>query len=577
MGSPRQLTSALMALLELDQSSFRPMHRLDMTKLIESWLPGMKVPRREDYMAGGRWARQSYYEAIFSLSKNILEDAEVYMAVKSHLQRQRLARESDPIPCPKAEPLVGTDDYTDADGDQLQSKLQESIEVARRKIHNADHKGRLLLPKLLANTKATKRDRLYREAISAYNDAFQACSRVRDLDKLAFQSDWFRVFYQRNYNALMVKSVFDNVIENVDNVRYWMHCLRRGAKYGPPKRNDERLIRGTSSLRNGREPVNVFDKIIDDIRYGKEELESAVKDGDKTFLEPERVGEQDLVTAILDALIYDENEREMLNNDPLVRLLIPNADGNYDFTLVTAMGVITDGKAGTELENALERLKQKRGVEYIRSDTATARSFEYNAEKIIDAIEEAREIGKPFGLVGYSQGCANILMAESLLYAGTPEQSSYIRNNLLCRQLLFSAANGSAHGPATDKKVSRLIVMVEEFVKSQQGYFSRSLQSAFIEMNIAALDSPQFHKLMGGADGFLYDGCRAFWREAQHLAHVPTCVLRGVLEEHTTPEALEMLTNMLTKQSGSALHDSQVHVYDAVGEFIRSPFFHFLG
>ena len=53
-GSPRQLTSALMALLELDQSSFRPIHRLDMTKLLESWLPGMKVPRREDYMAGGR-------------------------------------------------------------------------------------------------------------------------------------------------------------------------------------------------------------------------------------------------------------------------------------------------------------------------------------------------------------------------------------------------------------------------------------------------------------------------------------------------------------------------------------------
>merc|ERR1711862_63276 len=37
------------------------------------------------------------------------------------------------------------------------------------------------------------------------------------------------------------------------------------------------------------------------------------------------------------------------------------------------------------------------------------------------------------------------------------------------------------------------------------------------------------------------------------------------IEPHTTPESLEMLRNMLTKQSGSALHDSQVHVYDAVG------------
>lgn len=39
----------------------------------------------------------------------------------------------------------------------------------------------------------------------------------------------------------------------------------------------------------------------------------------------------------------------------------------------------------------------------------------------------------------------------------------------------------------------------------------------------------------------------------------------GVLEEHTTPECLVMLANMLTKQSGSPLHDSQVHAFDAVG------------
>jgi hypothetical protein len=42
-------------------------------------------------------------------------------------------------------------------------------------------------------------------------------------------------------------------------------------------------------------------------------------------------------------------------------------------------------------------------------------------------------------------------------------------------------------------------------------------------------------------------------------------VMRGVLEPHTTPESLDMLSNQLSKQSGSTLHDSQVHVYDAVG------------
>lgn len=213
--------AALMALLELDQSSFRPMHRLDMTALLDSWLPGLKVPRRDDYMAGGRWARQSYYEALFSLAKNILEDAECYMALKSHLQRYRHAQESDPIPQPREEPLKGPGSFTDEESDQLQSKLQESIDIARQAIKDADVKGKLLLPKLLGNVKAAKRDKLYKEAVSAYQDAFEKCSRVRDLDKLSFQTEWFRSFYQRNYDALMIKSVYDNLIDDVDNVRYW--------------------------------------------------------------------------------------------------------------------------------------------------------------------------------------------------------------------------------------------------------------------------------------------------------------------------------------------------------------------
>jgi hypothetical protein len=70
---------------------------------------------------------------------------------------------------------------------------------------------------------------------------------------------------------------------------------------------------------------------------------------------------------------------------------------------------------------------------------------------------------------------------------------------------------------------------------------------------------------MGGAQSFLPEGCRFFWREGQHLGHVPTCTLRGVMEDHTTPECLEMISHLLTKQSGSPLHDSQVHVFDAVG------------
>jgi len=287
------------------------------------------------------------------------------------------------------------------------------------------------------------------------------------------------------------------------------------------------------------------------------------------FLRSEHADEQVLLDAILDATIYDETSREKLRNDPLVRLLIPNPPGQYNFTIVTAMGVVTEGKKGLELVNAFERLESERGVKVIRSDTATARSFEYNASKIEDAIGAAIELGKPYGYIGYSQGCANALMAESTLLSGTPTQQKVLSSpngaSLICRQLLFSAANGSFHGPAMDKKVQRLIVLSEEFFKYQQGYVSRALSSSVLEILTSILDSAHFHKFMGGAQSFLPEGCRAFWREAQHLAHVPTCTLRGVMEDHTTPECLEMISHLLAKQSGSPHHDSQVHVYDAVG------------
>lgn len=306
----------------------------------------------------------------------------------------------------------------------------------------------------------------------------------------------------------------------------------------------------------------------------------------------EASNEQTLIDVLLDAVIYDTGERERLRRDPLVRFLIPNRSGQYNFTIVSAMGVITEGltlmsfdchflssfsytslpstvsgKHGLELQDAFNRLKAERGVEVIRADTGTARSFEFNAAKIEDAINSAARLGKPYGLLGYSQGCANALMAETILLSGSPKQQDILLNpksGLVCRQLLFSAANGSAHGPAMVSKILRLIVMTEDFFKYQQGYFSRAFASTVLDVVNSLFDSSMFQKLSGGADTFLPDGSRAFWREGQHCAHVPSCTLRGVLEDHTTPESLEMLSHLLTKQSGSPLHDSQVHVFDAV-------------
>lgn len=139
---------------------------------------------------------------------------------------------------------------------------------------------------------------------------------------------------------------------------------------------------------------------------------------DNLFSNPELVKEQVLVDAIIDAIFYYEADRERIRQDPLVRLLISNPPGNYHFTIVTAMGVITEGKKGLELEAAFRRIKEKRDVIVIRADTGTARSYDYNAAKIEVAIESAVKLKRPYGLLGYSQGCANALQTESLLLSG---------------------------------------------------------------------------------------------------------------------------------------------------------------
>jgi len=325
--------------------------------------------------------------------------------------------------------------------------------------------------------------------------------------------------------------MYDNVVSNVDHVRHWLHALRNGAlameTHTPQIPPPATLTQTTES--GDWEPV-----------------EDSPIELDTFFLEPETHTEQEIVDAIIHATIYYESDRDRFRKDPLVRLLIPNPPGKYNFTIISAMGVITEGKKGLELKDAFARLEKERGVRVIRADTGTARSLEYNASKIEDAINEASKLQRPFGLLGYSQGelnrvlqknrmlsrfslfllssgCANILKIESLMLSGTPRQRELIscpKAGLVCRQLLFSAANGSAHGPAVSRKVQKLIVMCEEFFKYQQGYVSRALASSVLEILNNSLDSSQFHKMMGGVQVFLPDGCRAFWRESQNLVSV---------------------------------------------------------
>lgn len=122
--------------------------------------------------------------------------------------------------------------------------------------------------------------------------------------------------------------------------------------------------------------------------------------------------------------------------------------------------------------------RKERGVRVIRADTGTARSLEFNAKRIEEAIRLAcspstlsspttasststsintststttragtsvdtnarsstcDRVEASYGLVGYSQGCANLLRAECMLKGGTPEQQRLLKG-LVTRNLLF--------------------------------------------------------------------------------------------------------------------------------------------
>lgn len=300
----------------------------------------------------------------------------------------------------------------------------------------------------------------------------------------------------------MVKSVYDNVIQDDDNVREWLGKLRK-----VKAQSDE----------DSKPFFSLHVPFIDQT----DSCDSSESKKDLFFHNPDNLHEQEIVEEIIQLIFFDEQEREAISADPLVRLLISNPPGNYNFTIVSAMGVITEGKKGLELDSAIARLKKQRNVDIVRADTGTARSFEYNASKIEDAIESAVQMDKPYGILGYSQGCANGLFCESLLQSGTPSQQRRLtspNSSLVCRQLLFSAANGSMHGPAMEEKIHRLIVMCEQFFKYQQGYCSRAFTTSVLEALTNVMDSAAFQKFVAGGGGtFLHQGSRAFWREGKKV------------------------------------------------------------
>jgi hypothetical protein len=74
---------------------------------------------------------------------------------------------------------------------------------------------------------------------------------------------------------------------------------------------------------------------------------------------------------------------------------------------------------------------------------------------------------------------------------------------------------------------------------------------------------------LGGVESLSYEGVRALGRDGQFRDGVPTTSIRGIVEPETLPEALEFLSNVLTRQIQTSAHDTQVEVHEAVGHSLQ--------
>ena len=472
--NPRLLASALLSFLSQPQNLLT--QRLDFSDWLSKAI-NAEIPHLADYMAGGQWAKASYYKALMRTAEWILQEAKPYFAVKNHLQtarHQTITKEAN-----------------------LASSLATN---AQRAIAAADQLGRhcSFSPSLRGPQ---------RQTIEAYQKAIEACRKYLKADPLGFQNDWFKKFWARNYEALVVRSIVRNVQNDVDNVRYWLQVNSGKTEY-----NEEQILLG------------------------------------------------DVVSAIY----HSEEDQAQILADPLVRLLLDPPEGKYDFTLISAMGVVTEGAKGQELEDAFIRLHEQYGIQTIRADTGTAKTFSYNAKRIIQAIKATNT---PYGLLGYSQGSANILAAESELQGGTPKQQKLL-NKLVCRNFLFSALNGSAHGSGSNEKFLTAMVAGEHFLKHYQGVFSSIAIFTTQHLIAQSMESWLFAHAMGSVDSISWEGAAQFAREAQFKNAIPTSTIRGVVSEKTMPEALEFLSATLDKQTQNCPHDTQVTQKQAVGHSI---------
>lgn len=489
-GSDRVLMNLLQSFLSQDQDLLE--EPADRPAVLTSLL-GLEIPVRSEYLGGGSRASESYYGRLYEIAHEINSSVNEYLAAKLRMQSDRIACES-PIneETPKRPPYEFH--FPDAD---------EEAEIARA-LDKADSLG---APYVLAIRSAIEHGQTsvdfkgIGKIEKSYRYVWRLASAVLEKFPDVLEQEAFKRFYGRTYEALMIQTLDQNLLDDTYEVRHWF------------------------SIRSGID--------IDEIA----KLPMFVRRD-----------------AIIDVLYWREDDRETRRRDPLTWIDIRPGAGTVDLTVIAAMGVITEGQRGNELRSAFERLKKTRGIRLVRANTGNIKPLAYNSHQIEQAIRECRT---PFMLLGYSQGCANMMSAESGMYGGTPDDRRCL-DRLVARHFMFSALNGSVHAVCGGDLYRRTVIDGEQFIKMVSGTASSALIDLVFTLVRKFLDEPWVTMSLSSVESLSHIGLRRLSLDAQYMPGVISTEIQGVLDRFF-PDALYYVKHAFDVEAHTQ-SDSQVGI-----------------
>lgn len=342
-----------------------------------------------------------------------------------------------------------------------------------------------------------------KNAKQAWGDALACAQNFSKHTPQPYHSPIYKILWNSLFESLRVHSVLDDIVHRYDETRLWFATR-----------------------------IGIHERDIDQYSHAK------------------------LIEKII-RLIYakDEDRQKQLHN-PLVWFLPDIPQGDITLSIIAAMGIITNGKNGHELSAVFERLEKTRHVRILRANTGTIQPLDYNADRIIELLHT---VDGPFAMIGYSQGCANMMRAESRMIGGTPQDRSII-SRLVSRNFICSAFNGSAHAVCGLQKYKNALIEAESILKSISGTLSKTLADKLFKGIERILDTTFITVSLDSVEALSPEGLCSLSRDAQYQSGVISLETQGASTQ--MPEALVIMASHYDKQAHTP-NDSQVDTESA--------------